>query len=91
MLVIDRNFNAYFYAILQARVDASKIAEAIVKTCADAIVKTEVVDRHFFGKPVTVIKISCRDATATGKAAKKLRSLEGVADCIEDGVRNAMR
>jgi DNA polymerase I len=37
------------------------------------------------------MKVNCRDATATGKVAKQLRGLEGVADCFEDDFRIAMR
>jgi len=91
VLVIDRNVTAYFYVVLHGGVDASKVEENIVKSFANAIVKTEIVERRFFGKPVVAIKVSCRDATATGKVAKQLRSLEGVAYCLEDDVRAAMR
>lgn len=88
VLVIDRNFSAYFYVVLQGTVNASKVEEAILKSFANDIVKTEVMDRRFFGKPVVAIKVSCRDATATGKLAKQLRTLEGVADCLEDEIRS---
>ena len=91
ILIIDRKFTAYFYAVLHAGVDAAKLQEAIMKSFADDIVKAEVVDRRFFGKPITAIKVSCRDATATGKVAKQLRSFEGITDCLEDDIRSAMR
>ena len=76
---------------MHADVDAAKLQEAIMKSFADDIVKAEVVDRRFFGKPITAIKVSCRDATATGKVAKQLRSFEGITDCLEDDIRSAMR
>jgi DNA polymerase I len=91
ILIIDRKFTAYFYVVLQAEVDASKLQESIMKSFANDIVKAEVVDRRFFGNPITAIKVSCRDATATGKVAKQLRSFEGIADCLEDDIRSAMR
>ncbi len=91
VLVVDRNFTAYFYAVVQEGFDASKTAETIMTAYAQSIVKAEVVSRRFFGKPVETIKIYCKNATETGKLAKQLRSVEGVADCLEDDVRAAMR
>jgi DNA polymerase I len=91
VLVVDRNFVAYFYAVVAEGVDASKTAEAIMKAYAQSIVKVEVVERRFFGKPVTAIKVYCKVATETGKLAKQLRSVEGVKDCLEDDIRASMR
>ena len=53
VLVVDRNFTAYFYAVVAEGFDASKIADAIMKGFGQSIVKVEVADRRFFGKPVT--------------------------------------
>ena len=58
---------------------------------AQSIVKAEIAHRHLFGKPVTAIKICCKVATETGKLANQLRSIEGVADCLEEDVRASMR
>jgi hypothetical protein len=38
VLIIDRNFNAYFYAIIKEGFDPSKVAEQIKKTHNAAIV-----------------------------------------------------
>jgi len=91
VLVVDRNFTAYFYVVVQEGFDASKTAEAIMNAYGSSIVKVEVAERRFFGKPVQAIKVYCRVATETGKLAKQLRSVEGVKDCLEDDVRAAMR
>jgi DNA polymerase I len=91
VLVVERNFTAYFYAVVQHGVDASKVADAITSSFGSAIVKAEAVERRFFGKPVQAVKVYCRVATETGKLAKQLRSIEGVADCLEDDIRAAMR
>ena len=77
VLVIDRNFTAYFYAVVAEGFDASKTAEAIMNAYASSIVKVEVTQRRFFGKPVQAIKVYCKVATETGKLAKQLRSVEG--------------
>ena len=91
VLVIDRNFSAYFYAVVAEGFDVSKTADAIMNGFGQSIVKVEVADRRFFGKPKTAIKVYCRVAAETGKVANQLRSVEGVADCLEDDFRTAMR
>jgi len=91
VLVIDRNFVAYFYVVVAAGFDESKIAQEILKSFSQSIVKVEVVPRHYFGKPVQAIKVCCKVATETGRLAKQLRSVEGVSDCLEDDIRAAMR
>ena len=91
VLIIDRNFAAYFYAVVAEGFDASKTANAIMNGFGQSIVKMEIADRRFFGKPVTSIKVYCRVATEIGKVANQLRSVEGVADCLEDDFRTAMR
>ncbi len=91
ILLVERNFAAYFYVMLHGGADPAHVTEEILKTCVDGIAKTEVVARRFFGKPVTAIKVSCKVATETVKIARKLRHLDGVADCLEDDIRAAMR
>lgn len=91
VLLVEPNFTAYFYAIIQDGADASKVADAIKNRYGSAIKEAKVVNRRYFGKQITAIKVSCRLATETGKLAKQLRSLEGVTDCLEDDIRAAMR
>ena len=91
VLVVERNFVAYFYALLAGGVDASKVTENIMNDYGSSIASAEIVERRFFGKPVTAIKVSCRVATETGEIAERLRSVQGVADCLEDDIRAAMR
>ena len=91
VLVIDRNFIAYFYVVVAEDFEGSKVAEAIMNVYGSSIVKVEVVDRRFFGKPVKAIKVNCKVATETGKLAKQVRSVEGVNDCLEDDIRASMR
>ncbi|MGD6850793.1 MAG: DNA-directed DNA polymerase [Candidatus Bathyarchaeia archaeon] len=91
VLIVDRNFTAYFYVMLHGGADPTKVVEAIKATGGDQIIETEAVSRRFFGKPTAAIKVSCRDATKTGKIAKQLRKLDGVSDCLEDDIRAAMR
>jgi DNA polymerase I len=91
VLIVDRNFIAYFYAVVAEGFDVSKVAEAIMNGYGKSIVKAEVAQRRFFGKPMQAIKIYCILATETGKLAKQLRSVEGVKECLEDDIRASMR
>ena len=43
VLIVDRNFTAYFYAVLPGGVDAAKVAEEIMRSYASQLVKAEVV------------------------------------------------
>ena len=91
LVVVDRNFIKYFYAVVQYGVDASTLAAEIGRIFSGSIVKTEITERRFFGKSKNVIKVYCNPATETKKLAKKLRNFAGVKDCLEDDIRLAMR
>ena len=91
VLIIERNVVGYFYAVINETFDPSKIAEEIMNSYTLSIVKVEVVERRFFGKPVQAIRVYCKIATETTNLAKQLRSFEGVKECLEDDIRVAMR
>jgi DNA polymerase I len=91
VLVIDRNFVDYFYAVIEESFDPAHVAEEIRKALAAAIVKLEVVQRRFFGKPVQTVKVYCKNPSNTTKLARTLRNLEGVKECLEDDIRLSMR
>jgi DNA polymerase I len=91
VLIVDRNFVDYFYAVVEEGFDPLKVAEEIGKDHNPSIVKLEVVQRRFFGKPVQAIKVHCSKPSETSKLAKTLRKLEGVKDCLEDDIRVSMR
>ena len=91
VLFVERNFTAYFYAVLHGGADGAAVSESILLNCASTVVKAEVVPRRFFGKPVTAIKISLKDASQTSKVARQIRKIDGVSDCYEDDIRAAMR
>lgn len=88
VLVVDRNFVDYFYAVVEEGFDPPKVAAEIRKAHGEAVVKLEIAARRYFGKPVQVVKVYCNDAA---KLAKALRNLEGVKECLEDDVRRSMR
>jgi len=91
VLIIDRNFLAYFYAVVEESVDPVKVVEEIRKEQDPLVVKVEVVERKFFGKPVKAIKVYCKNPDVIPKCSKAFRKLEGVKDCLEDDIRYSMR
>jgi DNA polymerase I len=91
VLIIDRSFLGYFYALLEEEADPSSVVEEIKKQEDPSIVKLERVQRRLFGKPVNAVKIYCRNPDAMPKCARALREVEGISDCLEDDVRFSMR
>jgi DNA polymerase I len=91
VLVVDRNFSAYFYAVVEEGFVPSKVAEEIRKTHSASIVKLEIASRRFFGKPVETVKLYCRNPDAAAKLARALRTFEGVQECLEDDIRLSMQ
>ena len=91
VLVIDRTFTAYFYAVVKEGFDPHSIAKQITNAYPSSVTKAEALERRFFGKPVNAIKVCCKVATKMETLAKQLRSLEGIKECLEDDIRIPMR
>ena len=93
VLVVDRGFTTYFYAIPQKNEDAGAIAERIRMKMADLplVNGLEVVQRKFFGKKLNVIKIYCQDPDLVSEYSKIISKIEGVEKCLEDDIRYSMR
>jgi DNA polymerase I len=90
-LVIDRSFLPYFYAVIKDGVNLKGVAKEIEGLSDSCILKVEVVDRRFFGKPVRALKVYCRTPDVVSKCSKELRNLEGINDCFEDDIRYSMQ
>ena len=93
LLIIDRNFIAYFYLVVEDQEDPQLIMERILSRKSDfpSILRLEPVDRRFFGRPVKAIKVFCQDPDLIPKYAKSLLKIEGIKDCLEDDIRYSMR
>lgn len=91
VLVIDRNFLSYFYAVIEENTDPTNVVKEVEKQRYPLIAKLEVVERRFFGKPVKALKVYCSNPDVILKYAKDFRSLEGVKECLEDDIRFSMR
>jgi DNA polymerase I len=90
-IVIDRNFVAYFYAVVEEGTSPESVVKEIRKHSFPFVAKLEIVERKYFGKPVKAIKVYCKNPDVVSEYAKALRKLEGVKDCLEDDIRYAMR
>ena len=93
VLVIDREFTPYFYAVLNERANPESVIELINarKNELPYIVKVEAVEKKYFGKKVKALKIYCQDPELLQKYAKRIEKIEGVNKCLEDDIRYSMR
>jgi len=93
VLVIDREFTPYFYAVLNERANPESVIELINarKNELPYIVKVEAVEKKYFGKKVKALKIYCQDPELLQKYAKRIEKIEGVDKCLEDDIRYSMR
>jgi len=93
VLILDRNFLAYFYAVVKEGENPQAVIEKISSRKAEFpfILRLEHVKRKFFGKPVDAVKVVCQDPDLIPKYAKALSKVEGVKICLEDDIRYSMR
>ena len=93
ILVIDRNFFAYFYLVIEEKENLQAVMERIESRKEDFpfLVQLEPVDRRFFGRPVKAIKVICQDPDLMVKYSRNLKKIEGVEKCLEHDIRYSMR
>ena len=91
VLVIDRGFLAYFYAVVEDGADAAEVVKGIEEQHYPAVVKLEVVDRKLFGKSIRTVKVFCKNPNFVSKCSQELRSIEGVKGTLEDDIRYSMQ
>lgn len=94
VLIIDRNFLAYFYLVLKEGQNPQNIIQNIESRKASefpSIIKLETVKRKYFGKPVNAVKVVCQDPDVISKYAKAMAKIDGVKESLEDDIRYSMR
>ncbi len=93
VLVLDRNFPAYFYAVIKEGENPQAVVEKILSRKAEFpfIVRLEPAKKKFFGKLVHTVKVVCQDPEVIPKYAKALSKVDGVKQCLEDDIRYSMR
>jgi DNA polymerase I len=93
ILIVDSSFLPYFYAVLDEDEDPKQTCQRISdeRKRLPHVVDVELTQRRFFGSPVKVAKILCRDPDLIPKYARVIRSIKGVKDCLETDIRYSMR
>ncbi|MEM1514868.1 MAG: DNA polymerase domain-containing protein [Candidatus Bathyarchaeia archaeon] len=93
ILVIDRGFIPYFYVLPKEGEDVGKLAERMKQVCASLphIIGLEIAERKYFGKPVKVIKVYCRNPDVIPEYIRAISTVKGVGTFLEDDIRYSMR
>ncbi|NIR86207.1 hypothetical protein GWO13_01015, partial [Candidatus Bathyarchaeota archaeon] len=93
ILIIDRNFPAYFYLVIKEKEKPQAMIERIELRKKDfpSPIKLKPVNRRLFGKPVKAIKVVCQDPNLVTKYSKHLKKIEGVEKTLENDIRYSMR
>jgi len=94
VLIIDRNFSSYFYLVLKEGQNPKAVMDEVNSRKTSefpSVFKLEQARRRYFGKPVDVVKVSCRDPEDIVKYAKTMAKIEGVKESLEDDIRYSMR
>jgi DNA polymerase I len=93
ILILDRSFNAYFYAMVKEGENPQAVIKKILSRKQEFpfITGLEPVKKKFFGKHVDAIKVICQDPDLITKYAKALSKVEGIKQCLEDDIRYSMR
>ncbi|HDD69258.1 MAG TPA: DNA polymerase II [Candidatus Korarchaeota archaeon] len=92
VLVIHRGFYSYFYVVpKQDMVQETMEKIENMRGRLSQIVGTEIVERKYFGKPLKVIKVVCKDPAVLEDYAKKISKLEQVERCLEYDIRYSMK
>jgi len=93
ILIIDQNFLAYFYLVIEEKEKPQAVMERIELRKEDFpfLVKLEPVDRRFFGKTVKAIKVVCQDPNLIPRYSKGLKNVEGVQKILDNDIRYSMR
>ncbi|ADI32668.1 DNA-directed DNA polymerase [Staphylothermus hellenicus] len=93
ILLRDRRFRPYFYAILKDNVSIDDLARKI-KTYSDPkspIIGVEPVEKNYFGKKVRALKITTIIPEYVRKYREKIKSLPEVLEVVEADIRFSIR
>lgn len=93
VLLRDRRFRPYFYAIVKEGVDVEQLAKKVkaLSEASSPIIGVEHVKKKFLGRPVDTLKITTVIPESVRKYREKVKRLEGVEDVVEADIRFSMR
>lgn len=93
VLLRDRRFRPYFYAILHEDVELDSLISR-VKACSkpsSPIINVELVERKYFGKPVKALKITTVIPEYVREYREVVSRIPGVREVVEADIRFSMR
>jgi DNA polymerase I len=93
VLLRDRSFRPYFYAVLEDNAPIDSVAEMIRKlsTPSSPITDVRKVDRKFYGRPVNVLRIQTVIPESVREYRERVRGLAYVREVLEADIRFALR
>ena len=93
VLVIDRGFHGYFYAVPEENYSPEDVITEIngVRDKLGEVVGLEAAERRFFGRPVRVVRVVCRNPDVLEKYAGVISRLKSVKMCLEHDIRYSMQ
>ncbi len=93
ILILDRSFRPYFYAILEEGANERDIVNKIklLSRGDSPIVSVEVGSRKYYGKPVKVLKVTTVKPEAVREYREAVKKIKGVVDVVEADIRFSMR
>jgi DNA polymerase I len=93
ILIIDKQFQTYFYIVPKEQTNPSTIIERIRQHKHEypTITKMEILDKKYFGKPVKAIKVYCQNPEDVTNFAKNIQKTNDVEHCLETDIRYSIR
>ncbi len=92
VLLLDRNFRPYFYALLKSNVDPDSTCEKIRKKLeAKGVINVEKCIKKLFGKEKNVLKIVAKIPEKVRELREIVREFPEVEDAVEADIRFYMR
>ncbi|MCS7385950.1 MAG: DNA polymerase II [archaeon GB-1867-005] len=93
VLILDRTFRPYFYVLPKDNSFLESITNNIKKLSSPTapVLSIQQVNKFFFGKPVTALKVECLLPTALSLLKEKISKISGVKDVLEADIRFYMR
>lgn len=89
----DRTFRPYFYAVLRENVNPQAVAGKVrtMSETSSPIVSVEPVDKKYFGRPVKALKITTLIPESVRKYREKISTLPEIQEVVEADIRFSMR
>jgi len=93
VLVLDRGFRPYFYAVLSEDVGEQEIVSRtkLLSRGDSPIIGVEITTRRYYGRPVRVAKITTVKPEAVREYREAVKKVKGVVDVLEADIRFSMR